>query len=101
MRINAGVQRGRIFMIEVDGTPTQVFEGETLAAVLLALGRADARADLRGRPRGMFCNMGTCCECLVEVTVPGSRHPRRMRACLTDVAEGQSVGSNKTWSKYE
>ena len=90
MRVQDGVERGPGLEISVDGRAVPAFDGETLATTLIAAGIEAFRNDSRGRPRGLFCNMGTCCECFVRVTMP-ERTPRDLRACLTPVAAGMVV----------
>ncbi|QXQ05657.1 (2Fe-2S)-binding protein [Sphingosinicellaceae bacterium] len=90
MRIEDSVTRGPGLDILVDGRVVPAFGGETLATTLIAAGISAFRDDSRDRPRGLFCNMGTCCECFVRVTVPG-RAARDVRACLTLVAAGMAV----------
>ena len=88
MRILPDVARGAAVTIHVDGVALATFAGETLATAMLAAGRGVFRRDGRGAPRGLYCNMGSCGECMV--TVAG----RRVRACLTDVAEGMAVATD-------
>lgn len=80
LRIDAGVTRPPAVTIRVDGRPLTAYPGESLAAALWA---ADIRAlhpsPKAGRPRGAFCWMGVCQECLV--TVEG----RRALACQQQV----------------
>ncbi|WP_157219973.1 (2Fe-2S)-binding protein [Flavisphingomonas formosensis] len=89
-RIEQGVERGSRITIFVDGAPVAAFAGETLATALIASGRIAFRRDGRAALRGLFCNMGTCSECFVQTAVPG-RAPRRLRACLTPVADGMAI----------
>lgn len=88
MRI-AGTERGEPFAILVDGEEMTAFAGETIATAMLAAGRAAMRRDRSGAPRGLFCNMGTCSECLV--TVRADSGVRRVRACLTPAVSGLRV----------
>jgi predicted molibdopterin-dependent oxidoreductase YjgC len=70
-----------------DGDQILCIEGQTLAAALMAAGRRAWRfTTRRGEPRGIFCGMGICFDCLVEV----DGRPN-VRACLTQVAEGMRV----------
>jgi predicted molibdopterin-dependent oxidoreductase YjgC len=81
------VRRGREITIYVDGRPVTAYDGETVAAVLLAEGiYAFRRTTETGEPRGLFCGMGICYDCLV--TVDGVAN---VRACVTPVAEGMMV----------
>jgi predicted molibdopterin-dependent oxidoreductase YjgC len=63
------------------------YEGETIAAALHALGIWEYREGLKtGRPRGLFCAIGHCSSCLMEVDgVPNTR------ICITPVKEGIQV----------
>jgi len=67
-RTQAGVERGRSFEIEVDGERIPAYEGETIAAALLAAGkRICRRTTKRKEPRGIYCGMGICFECRMIV----------------------------------
>ena len=81
------VQRGEALTIDVDGQPVEAFAGETVAAVLLAMGRRSFwRTEKGNAPRGPFCGMGVCFDCLVTVDgVPN------VRACMTPVRAGMAV----------
>ena len=60
------VKRGAELYLEFDGEPIVAHEGETVAMALYAAGRTTIRRSARlGSPRGVFCNMGICYECLV------------------------------------
>ena len=90
-RIERNVDRGGAALaIDVDGVPIAATAGETLATALLAAGVVALRLDRHGAARGMFCNMGTCCECMVDI-VSADGNARPARACLVDVADGMSV----------
>lgn len=65
-------------------------EGETVAAALTAAGITALRRARNGEPRGVFCGMGVCYECLV--TVDGGR---AQRACMTKVRDGMAVASHR------
>ena len=82
-----GVERGEPLTILVDGAPVTADRGETVAATLLAAGHRTLRTTLiRGEPRGIFCGMGVCYDCLVVIDGRLSR-----RACVTPVANGMRV----------
>jgi aerobic-type carbon monoxide dehydrogenase small subunit (CoxS/CutS family) len=73
--------------VTVDGELVQAFAGESVATLLLALGRRTFRhTDKYHAPRGIFCGMGICFDCLV--TVDGVQN---VRACLTLVEEGMVI----------
>jgi predicted molibdopterin-dependent oxidoreductase YjgC len=76
----------RAVWIEVDGTPVEAERGRSLAAALLAAGIRRLRFSPRsGLPRGAFCMMGVCQECVVEIN--GSLG----QACMTRVADKMVV----------
>jgi D-hydroxyproline dehydrogenase subunit alpha len=71
-----------------DARPVEGFQGESLAAALTAAGILGLRRTDKGAPRGVFCGMGVCFDCLVTVDGrPGQR------ACLTKVEAGLQVRS--------
>jgi predicted molibdopterin-dependent oxidoreductase YjgC len=73
--------------VTVDGDPVQACPGETVATVLLAEGRQTFRhTDHLHAPRGLFCGMGVCFDCLV--TVDGQAN---VRACMTSVRAGMII----------
>lgn len=54
--------------IHFEETPVSMVAGENLAAGLLAAGIRDFRTSpVSGAPRGPFCMMGACYDCLVEI----------------------------------
>ncbi len=76
--------------ISVDGEPIEARVGQSLAAALIAAGTVAWRTTPRARrPRGAFCAMGVCFDCLVVVN---GRHD--VRACQHRVAAGDVVESS-------
>jgi predicted molibdopterin-dependent oxidoreductase YjgC len=63
-------------------------EGQTVAAALIATGVRSWRITRRGgRPRGVFCGIGVCFDCLLTIDGrPGQR------ACLVPVRDGMILG---------
>ena len=89
--------RGKQISFQWEGNPIKAFEGETIAAALMGSGiRALRVTERKGEPRGLFCNMGICFDCLVEVN--GSPN---QRACQYPVAEGIEVKSQASESPLE
>jgi predicted molibdopterin-dependent oxidoreductase YjgC len=83
----AGVDRGRALALVVDGTEVAAFEGESVAAALAAAGHRLTRwTERTGEPRGYFCGMGVCQDCLLIV----DGQPN-VRACVTPVRDGMRV----------
>jgi predicted molibdopterin-dependent oxidoreductase YjgC len=81
------IQRGEPVVIEVDGQPLEARAGETIATALLAQGRRTLRhTRLKGKPRGLFCAMGICFDCIVTVNGQNS-----VRACMATVEPGLRV----------
>ena len=71
-----------------NGTEVRCRAGETVAVALLCAGRLDVRRSPRtGGPRGAFCMMGVCQECLVRIDGV------LRQACLTPVEDGMRVES--------
>jgi hypothetical protein len=86
-RIEKGITRGEPFAFTLDGQAIQAFPGETIAAALLAINiRTLRRTEKTDMPRGVFCGMGICFDCVV--TVDGSPH---LRACMTEAEPGMDV----------
>ncbi len=91
LRMAANVARGRALRIVVDGEEIGAYEGESVAVALLAAGRRFTRWTARaGEPRGYFCGMGVCHDCLV--TLDGLPN---VRACMTPVKDGQRVDTQR------
>lgn len=73
--------------IELDGRPIAVPSGLTLAAALLWAGVDVTRhTPVTHAPRGPYCMMGVCFECLVDIDGEPDR-----QACLVPVRPGMSV----------
>ncbi|WP_018350677.1 2Fe-2S iron-sulfur cluster-binding protein [Longispora albida] len=73
--------------ITVDGQSRPARAGESVAAALIADGRAAWRETRTGgKPRGVFCGIGACFDCLV--TVNGETD---VRACLRQVCDGDEI----------
>jgi predicted molibdopterin-dependent oxidoreductase YjgC len=86
VRIEGLVKRPTPVTITVDGRPISAFAGESLAAALFAAGiRTLRRSPRAATPRGMFCLMGVCQECLVRLD------GRRVTACEEPVREGMAI----------
>jgi sarcosine oxidase, subunit alpha len=67
------------------------FEGETIAASLLANGIRTLRyQEESGTPRGIYCNIGHCYECRVNVNGRDG-----VRSCLTAIQEGMKILSGE------
>jgi predicted molibdopterin-dependent oxidoreductase YjgC len=91
LRMPAAGERGPALVIEADGEPLTAYEGESIAAALLASGRRFTRfTPRRGEARGYFCGVGVCQDCLIVVDgLPN------VRACLTPVRSGQRIETQR------
>ncbi len=74
------------FTITVDGQAVPAKAGQSVAAVLLAAGRRAWNCSASGAPRGVFCGMGVCYDCVV--TIQGLPD---QRACITPALPGMQV----------
>lgn len=86
LKLRPALARGPEVTIQLDGAPLRAHEGESVAAALMAAGHGVTRRTVGGAPRGVYCGMGVCFECLVVVDgIPNTR------ACMTWVREGMEV----------
>ena len=69
--------------VSLDGQALDLPEGANLAAALLAAGITTFRAThVSAAPRGPFCMMGACFDCLIEVGGV------TRQACMMQVSDG-------------
>ncbi|MGE0719540.1 MAG: (2Fe-2S)-binding protein [Alphaproteobacteria bacterium] len=81
-----GAQRPPV-TVTIDGRTVAVPAGDTAAAALMAAGLAACRTTpVSGRPRGPFCMMGVCFDCLVVIDGVPNR-----QACMTEVRDGMRI----------
>lgn len=72
-----------------DGRPITARPGQSVGAALTEAGIRSWRTTRHeGRPRGLFCGIGVCFDCLL--TVDGRPH---QRACLVPVEDGMALVS--------
>lgn len=85
--------------LDTEQTVTFTFNGkkytglkhESIAAALLANGIRELRThEETDNPRGIYCNIGHCYECRVEVNGDAN-----IRACLTPIEDGMIIHSGK------
>lgn len=69
-----------------DDAPLTALDGQSVAAALTAAGVREFRRTAAGNPRGMFCGMGVCQDCLVEI----NGEPNLL-ACAAKVQPGIKV----------
>ncbi|MCP5151925.1 MAG: (2Fe-2S)-binding protein [Ectothiorhodospiraceae bacterium] len=72
---------------DFEGRSIHAAVGDSVAAALLAAGVVDLRrSPVGGEPRGPWCLIGNCFECLVEIDGVPSR-----QACMTLARDGMRV----------
>jgi len=83
--------------ITIEDRRLSVPASDTVAAVMLTAGFITGRTTpISGSPRGPYCLMGTCFECLVEIDgVPNQQ------ACQTLVQDGMTVRIQKGMRNLE
>lgn len=78
----------RPLTIAIDGVEVRGVHGQTLAGVLLAADRSHWRTGPNGQPRGVFCGIGICFDCVATVNgVPD------IRLCRRPARDGDSIAT--------
>ncbi len=75
--------------IDFEGETIPARRGETIAAALVAAGHYAFRRTAKTGDRGLFCGMGVCSECAVQIGAEAGR-----LACMEKVAPGLCVARN-------
>ena len=79
--------RGAPVRVTVNGADLQCRQGDSVAAALFAGGMQACRDTAVGEvPRGPYCMMGVCYDCLV--TIDGQAN---QQGCMTAVREGMKI----------
>lgn len=77
-----------------NGKKLEGFNGEPIASALMANGvRVLRRHEETGSPRGLYCAIGHCMECRVNLKGTGI-----VRACITPLKDGMEVTEGKQLS---
>ena len=77
----------REITIYYNGTPISAIEDEPIAAALMNAGiRSFRRTVKRNEPRGIFCAIGRCTDCMMIV----DGRPN-VRTCITGARDGMKV----------
>lgn len=79
-------QNAKIVHLHFDGEAITAFDGDNLAAALLRAGKVQFRTAEKNDPRGPYCMMGVCFECLVEI----NGRPNQ-QACQITVRDGMMI----------
>jgi predicted molibdopterin-dependent oxidoreductase YjgC len=90
------LKKGKKVKIVVDGKEMDAYEGEMIASALLAYGKRIFRYTKRyKKPRGVFCAIGRCTDCVMIVNgVPN------IRTCVTPVEEGMKIETQKGLGRW-
>jgi aerobic-type carbon monoxide dehydrogenase small subunit (CoxS/CutS family) len=77
--------------LRFDGTEIDFSPGQSVGAALTAAGiRSWRTTRITGRPRGLFCGIGICFDCLVMV----DGRPNQ-RACLLTAEDGMEIATQE------
>lgn len=88
--------QGKKVTIYVEDNPVTVDADLSVAAAVLRSGSAVTGTSARGhRERGPYCQMGVCCECLMEI----DGRPNQ-QSCLILVREGMRVRRQNGAPRY-
>ncbi|HEY3313960.1 MAG TPA: (2Fe-2S)-binding protein [Bacillota bacterium] len=94
--LGPGEQEESVAII-VDGRPVRAAAGEPIAAALLAAGiRVFRLTTRRGEPRGLFCGIGRCTDCVM--TVDGEPN---VRTCVTPVRDGMVIETQRGEGRWQ
>ena len=81
------IEKGKLVSFTYDGKKLQGYEGEPIAAALKAAGVMVHRyTKKRHEPRGIFCAIGRCTDCVMVVNGKPN-----VRTCITSLEEGMKV----------
>ena len=72
-----------------EGEPIEAEAGASVAAALISSDRLAWRTTREGAKRGLFCGIGVCFDCLVEIDGESGQ-----RACMIPLREGMRVCDN-------
>jgi D-hydroxyproline dehydrogenase subunit gamma len=82
---------GPFLTVFIDGVATRVRHGDSVAAAMLASEHSACRTTVvSGTPRGPYCLMGVCFDCLVTVDGAANR-----QGCMVQVREGMRIESQR------
>ena len=80
-------KKGKEVKITVNGKNVKAIEGEPIASAVIAAGIMTFRKTIkREDPRGYFCGIGRCTDCMMIVN-----GIRNVRTCITPVKEGMKI----------
>ena len=89
-------ERKEVFII-VNGKKIKAYEGEMIASALMAAGIKTFRYSLKNHePRGIFCAIGRCTDCVMEV----NSHPN-VRTCVTLIEDGMIINTQEGLGEWK
>lgn len=104
LRKISNAKRGTPIFVIIDGRKVRAFEGETIASVLLVEGVRTFNRSVSSKPRGPYCGIGVCFECLVRIECPSTEMPltpsRWARACMTPIQAGMAIKTGFRAAEY-
>jgi predicted molibdopterin-dependent oxidoreductase YjgC len=80
------IEKGRLVSFTMDGNTIEGHEGEPISAALKAAGVMTHRHTHKNSPRGVFCAIGRCTDCVMVVNGKAN-----VRTCVTPLEEGMTV----------
>ncbi len=78
--------RGELVAISIGTKTIETMADQTVLAALVAAGEMVCRTTAGGARRGMFCGMGVCQDCIVDIDGVANQ-----RACMTPVRAGMVI----------
>jgi predicted molibdopterin-dependent oxidoreductase YjgC len=80
------IVKGQKVLFTMDGKELEGFEGEPISVALKAAGLMVHRHTKKGSPRGVFCAIGRCTDCVMVVNGKPN-----VRTCVTPLMSGMVV----------
>jgi predicted molibdopterin-dependent oxidoreductase YjgC len=85
------LKKGKQIKLIVDGNKIDAYEGEMIATALVAAGIKVFRYTTKNNePRGLFCAIGRCTDCVMEV----NGRPN-VRTCVTSAEDNMVINTQK------
>ena len=80
-------EHGEPVRLRIDGRSVEAAAGDSVAAAMLAAGIVRTQVTPRlALPRGPYCGIGACFDCLVTIDGVGNR-----RACMVEAIDGMTI----------
>lgn len=83
--------------VTIDDKSYNAIDGEMIAATLLAHGlKTHRHTEKLGEPRGIYCGIGQCTDCVMEVD-----GVLNVRTCITPIKDGMTIKTQKGMRTYD